>query len=143
MNRGGRDERGSATLEAVLVVPAFCLFLGLVIALGRIEVARQHVDAAAAEAARSGSLARDAASATSRATTAAQATLDSHQLDCQPARVEVDAAGFAVPVGTPASLKATVTCQVNLSDIALPGLPGSITITRQASSPLDVFRGRR
>ena len=84
MSRSGRGERGSATLEAVLVVPAFCLFLGLVIALGRIEVARQHVDAAAAEAARSGSLARDAASATSRATTAAQATLASHQLDCHP-----------------------------------------------------------
>jgi hypothetical protein len=45
-------------------------------------------------------------------------------------------------VGTPASVTATVTCVVNLSDVAIPGLPGTRTITATMSSPLDTYRER-
>jgi len=45
-------------------------------------------------------------------------------------------------VGTPAKISATVTCDVNLSDLFLPGVPGSKAITATMSSPLDTYRER-
>ena len=62
-------ERGSATIEAVIIVPAFMLFIALIIAAGRVQMARQSVDAAAAEAARAASISRTAAEAHTRAAT--------------------------------------------------------------------------
>ena len=54
----------------------------------------------------------------------------------------MDTSGFASPVGPPANVTATVTCVVNLSDVAVPGLPGTRTITATMTSPLDTFRER-
>ena len=45
------------------------------------------------------------------------------------------------PVGTPASVAATVSCTVELSELALPGLPDRV-VSATVTSPLDVFRGR-
>ena len=53
-----------------------------------------------------------------------------------------DTTGFARPVGTPATITATVSCLVRLSDLAMPGLGGSRTVTATASSPLDTYRER-
>ena len=50
--------------------------------------------------------------------------------------------GFATPVGTPATVSATVTCVVELSDLALPGVPGTRTVTVTVTSPLDTYRER-
>jgi hypothetical protein len=36
-----------------------------------------------------------------------------------------------------------VTCQVDYSDLGLPGVGGAHTLTRQFTSPLDPFRGVR
>ena len=47
MTRPG-NERGSVTLEAVILIPAFLLFVALVIAGGRVAMARQGVQTAAA-----------------------------------------------------------------------------------------------
>ena len=50
---------------------------------------------------------------------------------------------IAIPAKTnTASVTATVTCVVNLSDVAVPGLPGTRTITATMSSPLDTYRER-
>lgn len=145
-NQGKRriraGERGSATIEAVIVLPAFVLFISLIIAAGRVQLAHQSVDAAAAEAARAASIARTAGEAQSRATTSGQQALTNQGLACSSTSVSIDSTGFGMPVGTPATVSATVTCTVDLSDVAIPGLPGAITITSTMQSPLDVFRGR-
>lgn len=137
-----RDERGSAAIEAAIGVPAFLLFVALIIGAGRVAIARQAVEAAAAEAARSASIERTQSAAARAAADAAAATLSNQQLQCLSTVVAVDTSGFAVPVGTPASVSATVTCVVNLGDISVPGLPGSLTISETVSSPLDTYRGR-
>jgi Flp pilus assembly protein TadG len=137
-----RDERGSASIEAAIGVPAFLLFVALIIGAGRVAIAHQAVEAAAAEAARSASIERAQVVAVRAAGDAAAATLANQQLQCLSTRIDVDTSGFAVPVGTPASVSATVTCVVNLSDVSVPGLPGSLTITETVSSPLDTYRGR-
>lgn len=138
---GGR-ERGSEAIEAAIGVPAFLLFIALIIGAGRFAIAHQAIDAAAAEAARAASIARTQSQAASSATAGATASLANQQLQCTSKSVTVDVAAFASPPGTPASVSATVSCTVNLSDVTVPGLPGNRTITSTMSSPLDTYRER-
>uniref|UniRef100_UPI003137A175 TadE/TadG family type IV pilus assembly protein n=1 Tax=Nocardioides psychrotolerans TaxID=1005945 RepID=UPI003137A175 len=56
--RRRRDERGSVAIEAAIGVPAFGLFVAMIILGGRVEIAKQSVDAAAYEAARAASIER-------------------------------------------------------------------------------------
>ena len=136
------DERGSAAIEVVLLVPALMLLLLFAVAGGRVAIAHGSVEQAAADAARAASIARTAGSAQLTAGEAARATLANQGLSCTVMTVTLDTSGFATPVGTPASVAATVSCTVRLSDLAVPGLPDRV-ITATVTSPLDIYRGRR
>lgn len=138
----GDHERGSAVVEAAIGAPAFLLFVALILLAGRVAIAHQAVESAANEAARTASIARTQSEADRDATTAAANTLESQDLRCVRSQVTVDTTGFAAPVGTPATVTATVRCVVNLSDLSLPGVPGRRTVTATMSSPLDTYRGR-
>ena len=135
-------ERGSAVIEAVIGVPAFMLFVALIIFAGRVAIAHQGVQSAAADAARSASIARTQGGAQTAGNTAAATSLTNQHLNCVTTTVSVDTSGFAAPVGTPAKVSATVTCRVNLSGLWLPGVPASKAITASMSSPLDTYRER-
>jgi Flp pilus assembly protein TadG len=140
--RVSRDpERGDAALELIILAPVLLALIALVIAAGRISIARGSVDAAARDAARQASLARSPGEARIAAELSAQAALRQDGLDCTPA-VSVDTYGFSVQVGEPAQVRATVSCQVPLSDLVVPGLPGSVTLSYTFTSPLDPYRGR-
>ena len=138
-----RDERGmSAGVEVALVVPVLLLFIMAVIMGGRIALARQAVQAAATDAARSASIARTAPQARVAASSAAASSLANQQLACAATSVEVDVSGFAVPVGLPASVQVRVVCEVKLSDLV--GVPGGpIRTEATMTSPLDTYRERR
>ena len=136
------DERGSAAIEVVLLVPALMFLLLFAVAGGRVAIAHGSVEQAAADAARAASIARTASSAQATAAEAARATLANQGLSCTSLTVTLDTSGFATPVGTPANVAATVSCTVRLSDLAVPGLPDRV-ITATVSSPLDIYRGRR
>ncbi len=140
--RSKRPERGSAVIETVIGVPAFGLFIALIIFAGRVAIAHQAVETAAADAARAASIARTQDQARTRAAASAATTLHDQSVTCVSTRVTVDTTGFTNPVGTPASVSATVTCVVELSDLALPGLPGTRTVTVTVTSPLDTYRER-
>jgi Flp pilus assembly protein TadG len=135
-------ERGSAAIEAVIGVPAFLLFVSLIILAGRVAGATQAVQTAAAAAAREASIARTPATAAARAASGAAASLQTQNVRCVRTAVSVDTSGFTVPVGTPAFVAATLTCVVPVADLALPGLPGTHTVTVTARSPLDTYRER-
>lgn len=135
-------ERGSEAIEAAIGVPAFLLLVALIIAAGRFAIAQQAIDSAAADAARTASIARTQALARSGAETEAYFSLANQGLQCTTRSVHVDVTGFASPPGTPAVVKATVSCTVNLSDLAIPGLPGDRTITATMTSPIDTYRER-
>ncbi len=137
-----RSERGSASIEAVIIVPAVGLVIALLILAGRITIADQTVHAAAAEAARTSTLARTPDDAHTRANHAARATLTSQNTTCAATEITVDTSGFSRPLGTPASVTVTVTCHIPLTDLTLPGISGTKTITATANSPLDPYRGR-
>lgn len=135
-------ERGSTVIEAVIGVPAFMLFVGLIVFAGRVAIANQAVGSAATEAARAASITRTQGQATDSAETAATSALGNQRVNCRRTTVNVDTSGFASPVGTPASVRATVTCVVNLSDLSVPGVPGTRTVTATMTSPLDTYRER-
>ncbi len=137
-----RDERGVVTLEFVVLTPVLIALLGLLVMAGRVAIASNSVQAAADEAARSASISRTASAARSGAEAGARRSLARQDLRCATVRVEVDTGGFATPVGLPARVSATVTCVVQLADLALPGFPGSRTVTATAVSPLDTYRER-
>ncbi|TQM57818.1 TadE/TadG family type IV pilus assembly protein [Humibacillus xanthopallidus] len=135
-------ERGSAVIETVIGVPAFLLFVGLIIFAGRMAIAHQAVEAAANSAARSASISRTQGDAEGAASSAASSALASQGLTCASTAVSVDTTGFAAPVGTPAQVTATVTCEVNLADLSAPGVPGSKTVTATTRSAIDTYRER-
>lgn len=138
--RGGHDT-GNAALELVVLAPVLLFVLGLVVAAGRTSIAQGAVDAAARDAARQASISLTPGSAATAALASARAALSRDGLDCDPV-VSVNTAQFAVPVGQPASVTASVSCRVPLSDLLVPGLPGSRTLQSVFTSPLDPYRER-
>jgi Flp pilus assembly protein TadG len=137
-----RGDRGSVSLEFVVLAPALLAFVALLVVAGRVAIAGNSVEEAADEAARSASISRTAAGARVAAEVGARRALGEQDLRCSLISVDLDASGFAVPVGRPAQVQATVTCVVRLADVAVPGFPGSRTVTATAVSPLDTYRGR-
>jgi Flp pilus assembly protein TadG len=132
-----RPERGSAALEAAIGLPAFMLFVALIVLAGRVAITTQAVDSAATASARTASIARTTGDANASARSAAAASLADQNLRCVSTTVTVDTTGFSAPLGTPATVTATVRCVVNLADLALPGVPGTRTVTATATSPVD------
>jgi Flp pilus assembly protein TadG len=137
-----RDDRGSASIEAAVGIPAFVLFVGLIIVGGRTASTHQAVESAAADAARSASIARTSNTANESAKAAAQASLTNQGIECLNIKVTVDTSQFARPVGETATVSASVECRLDLADLSIPGVPGSRIISATMSSPLDSFRER-
>lgn len=135
-------QRGSAVLQLVIMAPVLLSFTLLCIAGGRLWLANQAVDAAAFDAARTASIARNAQAAASGARSTAQSSLTNRQIRCTRTEVSLDTSGFSLPVGTPATVQVTLACTVNLEDVTLPGMPSTLTIKKSATSSLDSYRER-
>ena len=142
LRRWHGGQAGSASVELLLVTPLVLVVIAVIVFGGRVWLARQAVTSAAAEAARTASIARTAAQARAGAATGAAQNLADQDVHCLTQTVQVDLTGFTAPVGTPASVSATVTCVVDLADLAVPGIPGSQTVTATMTSPLDTYRAR-
>ena len=138
-----RRQRGSASIELAVLTPAILAMFAMVIIAGRVNMARQAMEAAAFDAARAASLSRTAGEAQTQAAAAANATLDAQGLSCTDLTVVVLTGGFGVPVGQPATVTVNVACQASFGDVALPGMPGSATLTASFTSPLDTYRSRQ
>jgi Flp pilus assembly protein TadG len=137
-----RDERGSAAIEAAIGVPAFALFVGLIIFGGRTASTHQALQSAAADGARSASIARDAQTARTDAREAAAASIANQRIGCSGVEVTVDTGDFNKRPGVPGSVDVTVLCRLDLSDLAVPGVPGSRVMRATMSSPIDTWRER-
>jgi len=137
-----RDERGSAAVEAAIGVPAFVLFVGLVIFGGRTAATHQALESAAADAARSASIARTPADATADARQAATSSITNQHIGCHHIDVAVDTSDFHKAPGRPGTVAVTLSCRLDLSDLAVPGIPGSKVLRASMTSPLDTWRAR-
>ncbi|WP_424226041.1 TadE/TadG family type IV pilus assembly protein [Brooklawnia sp.] len=135
-------QRGMASVELAILVPIFGLLLAGLIGGWRIGWARAQVVDAAAAGARAASIPAVAAEARQLSISAIQSDLATVGLHCASLQVDVDTSAYALPPGAPGEVTAHVTCQLNLSDLIAPGLPGATVISSAASEPLDIFRER-
>ena len=137
-----RAERGSVSVELAVLTPAFLMLVALAGVAGRTAIAQNALDLAAHDAARAASISRTADAARAAGEAAALDALRAQGLACTP-RVSVDTAGFAEPLGQPAAVHATVSCDVSFADLALPGVPGSRLLRASFTSPVDRYRSRQ
>ncbi|MGI5206229.1 TadE/TadG family type IV pilus assembly protein [Spirillospora sp. CA-108201] len=134
-------DAGNAAVEVAILAPLFITFLaGLLVAM-RVQHGGAVVAQAAADAARHASIARTPARARADATSSAMATLSDRGLHCRPT-VQLDLSGFHRSVGQAGTVSARITCVIRLTDVALPSMPGSRTVTKTHRSPVDPYRGK-
>lgn len=117
-----RGEQGMASIEMAILAPVLLFAMVVVIMGGRIMVASNAAESAGGSAARAAS------------------SLSGEGLQCGSGpEVATDVSNWA---GRPGTVTVVITCQVQLSDIGMPGIPGSRTITATATSPVDPWRGQ-
>jgi Flp pilus assembly protein TadG len=132
----GRSQRGSMAVEVVLLTP---VLVGCVLTIAggaRYVDARNQVDSAAHIAARAASLTAGPEAAADAGQAAAHDALAQRGRACTALDIHVDTSDFQ-PGGT---IKATVTCTTDLSDVVGYGLPGFRTFTATATVPIEFHR---
>lgn len=129
------DQRGSLTVELVVLAPVIALFLLVALGLGRYALAREEVVGGARAAADAAAVAGSAFQAQQAATEAAAPVLQSNH-SCVDPDVTVDPQSF-VPG---AVVRVSVSCHVEFSDLLIPGFPGSTTITAVEGTVIDPYR---
>jgi hypothetical protein len=111
-----RGDRGSVSIELAILLPVLVLLAVVAIVNGRTGTQAQ-----------------------AQAAGVALTTLADQGLGCTSLDITVDTSGFELPVGVPATVSVTVTCQISFADLGLP-------LTRELSttmvSPIDTWRGR-
>ena len=136
------DERGSASLELVIVVPAVVAVIALLTAGWRLWSVRSQVREAAAAGARAATLARNGAEAEQAASAAIDADLETVGSSCTGPTVGIDVSAVSAPPGQGGDVGVDVTCEVPFTDLLIP-MPGALTVEGHAGSRLDSFRERQ
>jgi Flp pilus assembly protein TadG len=136
------NETGSSSVEMVILAPVFVFLILLAVAFGRTGMAELSVQSAAVAAAREASLASTSTGAQTNAQAMAQVALANAGVDCASLSVTIDSSGINAPLGTVGTVSASVTCALDLSDITVPGIPGTRVITSTQASPVDPFKER-
>jgi Flp pilus assembly protein TadG len=116
------------------------LFVGLIIYGGRTATTHESLQSAAADAARAASIARNPRTAENDARQAAESSISNQDIHCHDVSVQVDTGDFTKQPGMAGSVRVTVSCRLDLSDLSVPGVPGTRVLTATMSSPLDTWR---
>ena len=143
LSRLRRDESGDIddVPGYTIMVVGTLLLIATIVFLGRGIAAHNTVQSAAWAAARDASLARSSDQAIQHGVEAANTVLDANTT-CETQRTAITGNGLATGLGETGTVTATVTCTVTMADLAFPGIPGEITITKTATSPVDPYRER-
>ena len=131
-----RGDHGSLIVELVILLPVFVVFTLVLIGCGRMVQARQQAVEAARAGAEAAAIMQTPASASWAASATAVIGPYGSIHSCTHGSVRTDTADFA-PGG---EVTVTVTCVVDLSDVFIPGMPGSISVTAAQSAPVDPYR---
>jgi hypothetical protein len=138
-NAGRADRQaGSAALELTLLAVPLVALLLLIAVFGRLSAARLELASVAGQAARAASVHHDPAAATAAAQQLARDALTTGtKPTCRRLSIAVDLSRW-YPGG---SVTVTLSCRVDLADLAPPGTPRSRTLSAAATAPIDVYRG--
>lgn len=127
--RGRGRDRGSITVETVVILPLIVVLLFLVIGTVRLVHARGQIDQAADQAAIAAADAGPGPGEQAAAQGAATAVLNTSP-DCASPTVAVNA---GADPRTASFVTVTVSCAVPLSDLVVAGFPGHRTETARAT----------
>lgn len=141
MKPPGRN-RGAASVEMSLLIPVLVLLLMAMAGAWRIGHTRAQIEEAASAGARAATIPASATQARALADQAITADLATVGVRCIGMAIDIDTAAFANPPGTPGDVHTFISCQLSLSDVVVPGMPGTVTISASASEPIDTFRER-
>ena len=128
-------ERGTMSIEMVVLVPVLLLITMVAVAGGRIVSAQGMVEAASRDAARAASMERSVGAAS----TAANRSLSQADTANASCSAGVDVGGFR----RGGAVTVSVSCRVKLSDLGLVFLPGTTVVKAESSAPVDQWRGTR
>ena len=131
---GSQD--GSLTVELVALTPVLLALALMLVAFGRVTEARQQVVEAARAGAESAAVLPTPAAAQTGAAEAAVVGVFGRGQTCVHVQVVTDLSHFQ-PGGY---VSVTVTCEVGLSDLSIPGIPGSMTVRASSGAPIDPYR---
>ena len=137
-------DRGSISVELVVLAPALALLLLLLGAGGRVVEVQGHIDGAARDAARAATLGRSQLEAGQLARQAALADLGATSW-CAQRSITVLVSGYPATGPLPADagdLSVTVSCEVNMSPFTSLGFTAQMRFTGRAVAPLDPFMCR-
>jgi Flp pilus assembly protein TadG len=130
-----RADRGSLTVELIVLTPVFVLFVLVALAFGRFELARQQAVAGARAAADAAAVAGSSARAQQGAVAAAMPVLRSNH-SCTDPHIVVESQSLSP--GT--MVKVSVSCRIDFADLLVPGFPGSTTVRAVQTAPIDPYR---
>ncbi len=131
------DNAGSMTVELVVLAPILTVFALVMIGVGRYELARQQVIGATMAAADAASVV-SAGQAQSAAYEAAESSVQYDSHTCADLSVATDVA--EPQIGQQGYVTVTVSCRVILSDLIVPGTPGSVVVHSVEVAPIDPYR---
>lgn len=132
-----RTEAGSLAIEMAMVAPGLLLIFGLIFAYGRAAQVNGTLESGTRDAARSVTLARSYDDALDRANAVMLDALKDAPQSCQDS-LDVEIVGDYQP-GEPVTV--STQCTYGLSDLGLPGAPGTLTSRSSFTSMLDPYRG--
>lgn len=122
-------------MELVVLTPIITLFILITLAFGRYALAREQVVSGARAAADAVAVAASEGQSQQAAIAAAMPVLQSTH-SCTNPSVTVSPESF-VPG---ALVRVSVSCQVEFSDLAVPGLPSSTAVQAVESVVIDPYR---
>lgn len=131
-----RGDDGSLLVEITMIAPVLFVLALFIVAFGRVSEARQEVVEAARAGAQSAAIIPSSSTATQGAAESAVAGIFNGGQTCDQPEITTDVSHFA-PGGY---VTVTVACRVTLSDLGVPGIPGSAVIRASATAPIDPYR---
>ncbi len=140
-------QRGTASLEVVMIAPFLLALLMLVIAFGRYAQTESLVDQAARDAARAATAQNERGAVPDEVDRVVEESMDDAPGSCRSSArgsAEMTPGAFGLPdPGDPLaidSVSVTVSCSLDLGDLAALPLQ-TVEIERTFTSPLDRYRG--
>lgn len=131
-----RDDRGSLTVELVVLTPVLLVVALATLVFGRVSEARQQVVEASRAGAEAAAILPTVGTAQWVGGINAVINLLGRTHTCAHVSIVTDTSQFVAG----GSVTVHVTCTVLLSDIAFPGVPGTTTVRASATAPLDTYR---
>ena len=131
-----RDDRGSLTVELVVLTPILLIVAMATLVFGRVSEARQQVVEASRAGAEAAAILPTVGTAQWVGAINAVINLIGRNHTCAHVSITTDTGNFVAG----GYVTVHVSCLVLLSDLAFPGMPGSTIVQASATAPLDPYR---